>query len=513
MSDQTKHSGTERDVLGESARARVRFLIFISRAALVFENALPHLLLPFTVLTLFVLLAWVGAWENLPPALHDAILVVLFFCGLASFIPLARQPYPQKKDAIARLDKQAPHRIISSLSDRLAVRNTEAQELWQLHQAKLIAQLKNIVPYRPHPGVFRRDKYGLRFLGFLLLVVAALAAGPERFSKLRAAFEGSAASRLPPRLDAWITPPGYTGRAPVFLNFAAKDAKAMQLSVPQGSVFALRTEAGQGIELKIAGKISPLAERHESNAKLLRFEQKLDQDGAFSIQHYGRPLSEGSIAVEPDHAPRVTLEAPPQVMLGKSLRLRAKLEDDYGITEALAKFRFADNEPRNIDLRVLKASPQSLVDVPSFPLTLGLARPRSTISTTTKDVTAHPFAGMPMLLDLVAHDDAGNETKIETGRIILPARPFANPLARALAALRQTLALDKNQRSSISVALELLISEPEKRVPDVHHYLQIASLKAALDDAWSDDQLRNVLDRLWSVATYIEDGDLTDAER
>lgn len=501
-------------MLGKREQARLRFLVISSRTALVFETALPYLLLPAALPALYALASWFGFWESLPASVHVFVLVALFFAWLASLVPLARRPYPLEKDAIARLDRQVPHRVVASLSDRLVMRNPEAAELWQLHQRRLAAQLQQIGLYRPHPNIFRRDRYGMRFLFLLLLAVGAVAAGPERLARLQRAFDGSSASLLAPRLDAWVTPPSYTGRPPVFLDMKGQDARAIHLVVPQGSVFTLRTETGQGIELKIADRLVKLSNGARDDSKLLRFEEKLEKSGAFVIQHYGRALAEGDITVEPDLAPDITLEGPVQILLGKSLRVRAKVQDDYGVLGAKALFHFAERKESTVDLRPDKnRMPQPLVEDPGFPLVLGLTRPRDTVTTTTKDISSHPFAGLPMLMQLIARDDAGNEAKADAGRLVLPARPFANPLARALAALRQKLALDRAERSAVGHALELLVAEPEKHIPDLHHYLQITAVQAQLDNAWNDDDLRAVLDRLWDVAVFIEEGDLSDAER
>ncbi len=48
------------------------------------------------------------------------------------------------------------------------------------------------------------------------------------------------------RIDAWITPPAYTGVAPIYLT---KDEKK-QLAVPEGSDVVVRVVNGAGITVK-----------------------------------------------------------------------------------------------------------------------------------------------------------------------------------------------------------------------------------------------------------------------
>ncbi|TGU31126.1 DUF4175 family protein, partial [bacterium M00.F.Ca.ET.152.01.1.1] len=52
---------------------------------------------------------------------------------------------------------------------------------------------------------------------------------------------------VPPRIDAWVTPPAYTGKAPLFLTADANQA-VQTFSVPQGSDISLRVTGGSGEE-------------------------------------------------------------------------------------------------------------------------------------------------------------------------------------------------------------------------------------------------------------------------
>jgi uncharacterized protein (TIGR02302 family) len=500
-------------VLDRAQKARLKFLIFASSFILLWEKILPFLLAPLAFIALFLVFSWSGLFASLPDIVARVFLLLLFFAGLASLIPLARQPFPRKKEVISRLDQQSSFRVVSTLSDKpgLAL-SAQSLDLWRLHRLRLAGKLLQIKLFPPKSDIFLHDRYGLRFALILCLGVAASIAGSERMARLRQALEGGTISAVPPRLDAWITPPAYTGRAPVFLDISKKDEKALRLEVPQGSIFALRTTSGQGVDLKINGGEAPTVES-ATDSKLVRFEQKLKASSSFLIQHYGRTLVEGEIKVDPDLAPQISLLEPPRVMLGKSLRLRVKVQDDYGVTFAEARFSLLEEKPA-VDFRLNKNTPaQPLVEPPSFPLALGTSRPRESVINTIKDLLDHPYAGLPMALTLLARDDADNETKTAAGRIILPSRPFSKPVARALVALRQTLALDKRQSAIVVNALDLILREPEKREINTREYLQLSALHAQLLLARDDNMLRAVLERIWDVANYIENGDLTAAER
>ena len=94
----------------------------------------------------------------------------------------------------------------------------------------------------------------------------------------------------------------------------------------------------------------------------------------------------------------------------------------------------------------------------------------------------------------------------------LPARPFYNPLARALIEQRRNLALDANSRQNVAQALDALTIAPEQ-VSDSGTFLGLRTGYHRLINARTDDHLRGVLDYLWEMARAIEDGELSDAEQ
>ena len=100
----------------------------------------------------------------------------------------------------------------------------------------------------PHTRVPERDPWALRAAVTLLFVVAfAFSFGPLGGSVADAFRPQSAIDAIPPRIDAWVTPPAYTGKAPIFLTSEANQAAPM-FTVPEGSDVALRVTGGTGEE-------------------------------------------------------------------------------------------------------------------------------------------------------------------------------------------------------------------------------------------------------------------------
>ena len=135
------------------------------------------------------------------------------------------------------------------------------------------------------------------------------------------------------------------------------------------------------------------------------------------------------------------------------------MEDDYGVVEAHADFALKDDDT--------PAGAHPLFKAPEFPLTLPQARTRSGAAQTTRDLTAHPWAGAKVEVTLVARDEAGNEGRSEPAEIQLPQRIFVKPVARALIEQRRILALDAAAKPLVLTALDALTIAPESFTPEV----------------------------------------------
>ena len=154
-----------------------------------------------------------------------------------------------------------------------------------------------------------------------------------------------------------------------------------------------------------------------------------------------------------------------------------------------------------------------LFKAPEFPLTLPQARTRAGAAQTTRDLTGHPWAGAKAEVTLVARDEAGNEGRSQTVEFQLPQRIFVKPVARALIEQRRILALDANAKPLVLTALDALTIAPEKFTPEVAVYLGLRSIYYDLAHANTDDQLREVVARMWDMAMQLEDGNVSQAEQ
>src|SRR5205085_1714418 len=209
----------------------------------------------------------------------------------------------------------------------------------------------------------------------------------------------------------------------------------------------------------------------------------------------------------PDKPPTIALAKEPEGQARGALQLSYKLEDDYGVVGAQALFKLQTSEGTN------GHPARPLYDAPDFPLVLPQARTKNAVGQTTKDLTEHPWAGTDVSMILTARDEAGNESQSAAFEFRLPERPFSKPVARALVEQRRILALDADAQASVLTALDALTLAPERFNIESNVYLGLRSIFWQLARAKSDDQLRDVVGRMWDMAVHLEDGSVSDAEQ
>lgn len=503
-----------------TAVARLERRISLSRLAVAWERVWPALLPPLVVAALFLIASWFGVWFLLDGAARAAVLVVFGLAGIASLVPLARVEWPTRRAAIQRLDR-APgleHRPVGALADRLPPSNADpvARALWGLHVERAAAAAEAARVERPRPDVSRRDPYMLRAAVALVTIVGAVYAGPAVFDRVAQAFRGPPPPVvIPPRIDAWITPPPYTGRAPLLLSSDRADLETIP-GIPQHSVVSIRLDRAEGVTVMLDGDALNGEEEAGAASAARLFRATLLRDAEVMVVQSGHPARTFKIGIDPDRVPVISIEGQIQQTTAGALRARYRVEDDHGVAGAFARFsRIAhDALASGPDLGVApRRDARPLYGAPEMPLSLPQARPKQATATTTRDLTSHPWAGARVEMTLVARDDAGQEGRSRTAIVELPQRSFQKPLARALIELRRSLAMDANERDRVALALDAMTLEPQRRVPDTRVFLGLRTGYHRLLNARDDDGLRSVVDHLWDVALLIEDGDLSAAER
>ncbi len=491
-------------------------------ATMIVERFWP-LVLPLLVVTsLFLSLSWLGLFRVLPDMLRLALTVAFALAGLASLYPLRffRMPTWPEIDSRVERANQLTHNPVQVQTDRPSGKpDSFGDALWREHQKRMAERLGGLGGDLPRTRVPERDPWALRAAAALLFVCAfAFSFGPMG-GRAGDAFRAHAARDVvPPRIDAWVTPPTYTGKAPIFLTADAKKDKAAVV-VPEGSELSLRVTGGNGAETlaftDATGNVrdipptGPAADPAKPAtagpaASVRQFTSKLAAEGQITLRSGDDELDSWAFMMTPDNPPTIRFVGEPKRAVNGTLELNYAIEDDYGA--ASAKSEFALSEPQAPQARPLFGAPE-------MPLALPRRGAAKKPTRATRDLTEHVWAGAPVKLTLQSVDDAGQEARSETKTFILPERPFTNPLARAVIEQRRLIGLDANAKRRVLDLMDAVTLRPEDTIQNPSHYLALMSARTRLKLAGTDDQLREVVSYLWQVALGIEDGDLSAAEK
>ncbi len=525
---ETAPEAAEKKAPANRLEGRVR----MSWLALLGERIWEALLWPFLVAAAFLVVSLLDLWSYLPPLLHRVLLGGFGLALILSFLPLIRLSLPTRQEALRRLERTAgiKHRPASSYDDRLGATPTkETAALWAAHRerlGKLIARLK---PTWPAPRTDRRDPYAIRAALLLALIAALLAAGGNGWDRLRAAFS-PAASGAPAllRLDAWVTPPVYTGIAPIVLADGSEAVGAgaesfRALSVPERSELIVRTHAPEGETVSLltssdgAKEAKTIEPKQGGSQGLVEFNVALNEPVSADIRIGGQTVSKWHFELIKDEAPTISLMGTPATTPRGALRLVFRADDDNGVASAEAHFALGEGEERNLAPLPAEASAKveadPLLEPPVMPLQLPRANAKKAEGKATQDLTAHPWAGLKVRMTLIARDQAGQNGQSTPYEFVLPERTFTKPLAKAVVEQRKKLVRDPDASDGVANALDALTLGGDKVIDDGIVYLGLRNAYWRLRSGASREGIASVVDQLWSVALRIEEGDLPEAER
>ncbi len=495
-----------------------------ARWSILWERVWPPLAAFLTVGGLFFAVSWLGLWLWLPPIGRAAGVVIFGLLALVALSPLVRFRMPSVSEALQRLDQRSglPHRPAIALTDRLAANEGDAmtQALWRVHVERAMAAARKLRAGWPMPHLSARDPIAIRGLVLVLAVATFFVAGGDRDRRVAAAFNWQGVvTPANYRIDAWVAPPQYTQRPPVILpglRPGETQRASAPVTVPANSVLVIRVSGASGLDVALRGGIK-IEEKTDSAAQpaAAGTEERryvIAEQGEVTLRGIGDPVTWSFVAI-PDRAPTIALTKDPEPQGRGSLMLNYKLEDDYGVSEARAIFTL---KAQQFDAMGGTAggfkAPRPLFEAPDMPLVLPQVRTRNGVGQTLRDLSGHPWAGADIALTLRALDEGGNEGRSDPFEMRLPERPFTKPMARALIEQRRVLALDAETKPRVLTALDALGMAPEVFQIEASVYLGLRSIYWQLTRAKSDDSLRDVVARLWDMATQIEDGNLSDVE-
>ena len=463
----------------------------LARLVLMFEHIWPALWPPLGVAGLFLCAALLQLPQLLPPVWHLALLActaaAILALGVRGLWPI-RTPDDEAADRRLERDSGLVHRPLQVLNDRPAQRDPLGLVIWQAHVARTIRQVRRLHVGKPRPGLARRDRHALRG-GLVVALVAAFGiAGTDAPARLALALQPTLPRMPAPpstELQAWITPPVYTHVAPIFLK-----PEGGVIAVPAGSHVTVSVTGGSGVpSLSLEGHGSPFRPLAKES---FQADRDLTQGGRLTVRRNGQELAAWDLTVVVDQPPTVAwAEAPGPTRTGQETRLPWKASDDYGVTSLQAELRLKDRP----------SAPMVVVPIP-----LPGGEPKSAQGAYQQDLTANPWAGLPVTARLVGRDAPGQAGQSADAIFTLPERMFTNPIARALIAMRKGLSLHPDDRDSAVDALDGLIMKPELLKGDMGAYINLGALYYLLEYDKSAKAVPQAQEQMWELALHLEEG-------
>lgn len=480
---------------------------------------------PFIVLlSVFVCAALIGVFERSPARL-GALASLIFLGGsvIALLRGVRRYRRPVRREAIDALDQQSELRPLASLMDRPARPEKTGVQLWRAHEERLTDEARRLTV----PGfaaIWQRiDPVRLRFVLPLAVLALFTLSWGNTYSRLSSAMDPDYGSLLGAeniRIEAWITPPEHTGRAPIFL----KDDQS-QIRVPQGSVMTLRVQAPSTPKLRV---------RSDDGRKTTRFAATPDNafeatvtvasDSKISVRWWGERKA-WTVQASPDAPPVAEFVEMPVLGAGDRTEFSWKVSDDYGV----AKLELAikpEGSDREADL---------------VPVELGGISPREAEDDAKIDLTRNRWAGARVEIRLKATDGAGQSGFSEPHYFKLPEKLLLQPLAKAIQDVRVTVLREDDgyreaeyepdstqagayyltatqrlvqapkgvQRSA--VMLEAVTFEAPRYFKDPLVYSGLTTARYAIEASTTTDEAKATEPLLWSLALRAEYGSAADA--
>ena len=437
------------------------------------------------------------------------VIAVLGF-GAALYHGVTRFRWPGMAEARDRLDRTLPGRPLTAISDSQAIGAGDAasEEVWQAHVARMTERAKGAQAVSPDLRLSDRDPYALRYVALLAFVMAVMFGSVWRVASVAdmAPGGGGAALAAGPAWEGWIEPPAYTGRPSLYLN----DITDERLDVAENS----------RITVRLYGEVGALTVTETVSGRTSDVPPASDPAQSFEVTRGGTLVIDGAggrsweIALAEDATPEVSFDGLLDRTASGEMRQPFAARDDYGVVSGQAIIEL--NLPAVDRRHGLSIAPDPREPVVlDLPMTITGDR-RDFVETLIENLSEHPWAGMPVTMQLTANDALEQVGFSETSPILLPGRRFFDPLASAIAEQRRDLLWSRANARRVSQVLRAVSHDPQEVFRSESAYLMLRVALRQLEGAIGDAPLspgvqEEVAQALWDIALMIEEGDLSDA--
>ncbi|MEQ8389830.1 MAG: DUF4175 family protein, partial [Thalassospira sp.] len=401
-----------------------------ARMVMIWESVWPCLIPALSVGLLTVGLTLTGTFEFLPATAHIMLLSVLSVAMMVAVVaPWRHFRWPTRRDILRRLEveNRLENNPLQSLEDHIDDSEDPLTSfLWQRQLGLHETALANLRLPRPIPAISKIDRFGLTAIPILLMFVGLMVGSnhiAERFSKAFSPLQRLGAADFSATL--WVTPPAYTGQVPRVLRFNALASQDTENEGTGQNVMSVDVPAGSTLDGSISSIWSPTltapdGERDftESGENSYVLSTAIEQSGEWRISVWGNDRLTLNINLVADQAPSLSFVSPPAITRRDHIRLDYIANDDYGLAK--------------LDLVITPAPDDAMIDQygPIDQIVIDLkGEGASETSMPTRiegprfvDLVAHPWAGLPVNIQMQSRDNADQSGQSDVRSLILPER-------------------------------------------------------------------------------------------
>ncbi len=382
-------------------------------ASLYWERYAPVFALAAAIVIVFLIGSFAGIWERIgdPWRLIALITAIIFFAKSA--LKARKEKRPNQSEARRRVESESniKHRPLDVLEDKPAI----SEAAWPAHYQKARGAAENLRPAKWRHALKPIDPYFLRFALPCALGLAMMVGYGDNYERLRRSLTPTWQSAINPSdvtYEAWVDPPEYTGRPPLYF----KDKR--KIDVPAGSELVARISGVKDApRLKLGRKylkLKRLGPRSFEARTILK-------EKTTARWRIGTKEKKWALNVLPDTAPYVVFEELPKADKRDRLAFTYTFEDDYGIEKFDLKMRLLTEDAAEAD----KSSSVAI------PLSSGSVK-RAEDADAALDLTKHEWAGRKVAGALVVTDGVGQSDESQETFFIVPDKIFIEPLAKAI---------------------------------------------------------------------------------
>ncbi len=403
---------------------RARRLTLMASSRLYWERYAPGAAIGALAASLFMIAGFSGLWERLGDPWRAIAALTVSGILVRTVLKLRKIKRPTLSEARRRVERDsgAKHRPLDTLDDHPAFAQTDSS-LWPMHYEQARRAAQKLDPPLPRAVIAPMDPYFLRWALPALLGLSLFIGAGDNLERLRRALWPVWQSPISAKnltFEAWVDPPDYTGRPPIYF----KDQTS--LDIPAGSELVARISGSSGAtRLKLKGRSGtrylPLS---QLGPKSFETRAIINEDKT-ARWRVGSLEKAWDLTAVPDRAPTVDFKINPRADKRDRLAFTYSFTDDYGVTSLILDMRLLTEDPG-------LAEDRAKVRVPLA----GKSVMEADFAKAALDLTQHRWAGKKVAARLIAEDGIGQTAQTDEVYFTVPNKIFIEPLAKAVAEQR-----------------------------------------------------------------------------